>query len=548
MSLLRRLSWILGLALLALVAALWLAKRESDAAVERLRTAQREQRADAFTRAIQLQGKGLETLVSSYSWWQEMVQFVANPDPKWASNNCDNMVGSPNGGDAIWVLTTDFQLLHSINADYGKPPLPFQDSAVLKKHIGKLYQFGFFARIDNQVWQIFGAAIQDPNFWRHETPVVGYLLLGKRWDDAWLAVLAATSQAPLRIVPGDRWPEAGSREFVQALRGLGDEPVAAIVGTVNTGAVDDVQQELRSQFLTTILGVAVFLAVAAVLLSTLVLQPIDQIQRSLESRNPQPIAELLHTRTPLGHIARLLATQFRQGRMLQDEIRRHLETSRQAADEDPESLRLRLASDLHDGPLQSLYAAGLKISVLQSRINAGQVASAADLESVRAILGECTVNLRSLLFDLEPEGLRDHELETALERLERYVNSLGTRFHLQIEEHALDGLSRQPQLHLFYICRELASNAARHARPKDAHLSFERQPGFLRVEWSNDGVLAPMEPVKVGNGLRNIDQRVKALDGTWQYQLDEDGWRVMIELPYTSLITPLVLTDTAESP
>ena len=541
MSLIGRLSLVLGSVLIALAIALWIGKAENEGHLQNLREERRNERAEFLARAVQLQGTGLEALVSSYSWWQDMVKFVATPDLKWAADTVDNIVGIPGGGDALWVLSTDWQLVHSIDSDFGRPPVPFPDAAALSAWIKHRYQFNFFTVIDGAIWQVFGAAIQDPNFWRHETPVRGYLLLGKRWDDTWIARLSSLSQAKLRLHLGEARGEHPSRQFVHSIEGLDGRPIASVIGTVEAGATEDVSNVLRRQVLLTVIGLFLLVAAMVALLALQVIRPLDRILRSLESRNPLPIADLLPARNQVGQIARLLASQFRQGQMLQSELRRHLELAKPAPD-DGESLRLRLASDLHDGPLQSLYAAGLKIGALEQRLAAGQSVSPAELVAIRAILSECSVNLRNLLFDLEPEGLRDHELETALERLERYMRSIQSEFELVIGEQALDGLAREPQLHLFYICRELVSNATRHARPTRAWLRIKRQEEFLTLEWFNDGVLPSPQTAQPGNGLRNIDQRVKRLDGTWRHQLHHGReWSVTIELPYTSLVAPIML-------
>jgi signal transduction histidine kinase len=546
MSFLVRLSLILGIALFAIGGAMWTIHRGSEAHLRALVQERRDERARFYERAVQLQGTGLETLVSSYSWWKEMVAFVENPDPKWPSDSVDNIVGAPNSGDALWIFNEQFQLVHHIDADFGRPSLPFDDVEHLQRHIGDRYQFSFFRVIDGQLWQIFGAAVQDPKFWRHETPVRGYLLLGKRWDETWLARLGDLTQSRLQVLLTPAPVDPPARGFSRPIVGLGGVRIGTMLGLVDPSEVEGLREGLQQQLFLVFGGLMVLAAIMLAVIAFFVIQPINAIVRSLESRTPIALARLLEDRTPFGEIARLLSSQFRQGRMLQDEIRRHLGTTtpqllaREA--ESNENLRLRLASDLHDGPLQSIYAAGLKLGVLEKRLQSKLPVSSAEVESIRLILKECTVNLRNLLFDLEPEELQNQDLEAALDRLERYMKSVAGRFEISIEENAFDGLGREPQLHLFYICRELASNAARHARPTYASLSFQRKEGFLTLTWENDGVLVPNTSPKSGNGLRNIDQRVKRLDGSWRHRLQrEQVWSVSIDLPYTSLITPLPL-------
>ncbi|HEX2099582.1 MAG TPA: CHASE4 domain-containing protein [Candidatus Synoicihabitans sp.] len=546
MSFLARLCLSLGLLIAAIVATLWYFHRAGDQSLALLREQRREERARFFERALQLQGAGLETLTSSYSWWKEMVEFVAKPDPAWATQNVDNMVGVPNGGDAVWVVDPQFNVLHRIDADSGRPRPPFTDAAALRAHIGERFQFTYFTRFDGHLWQVFGAAIQDPNFWRHETPVQGYLLLAKRWDDAWVARIGMSTGAQLSILPPNAVVKLGLNQFVTQVHGVGGTPAATIVGTYQLGAVTGVAEAYHRQLLVLSSGLIGLVGLVAVLAWIMVVRPLSLIVRSLETRNALPMADLLSSKSSFGELARLLASHYRQGRMLQDELRRHLDAAKPALpDQDRESqedLRLRLASDLHDGPLQSIYAAGLKLGALETRLQSGGRVAPSELEAIRASLRGCISDLRNLLFNLEPDDLRDQELESALDRLERYMQSIATRFELTIADHTLDDLGRAPQLDLYYICRELVSNASRHARPTHASLRFRRQEGFLQIEWSNDGVLASDGQPRLGNGLRNIGQRVARLGGTWQYRVNRGRtWVVTIELPYTNLASPATL-------
>jgi len=548
MSLLTRISLILLLTFALLALGLGLSYRSATQSFAQLRVDRSDEQKRFLHSAAELQGVQLDSLVSSYSWWSDMVAFVADPQPEWASGNVDNIVGIPGGGDALWVTDPDLNLIHAIDSAYQRPALPFDQVEQLRNHIGNTYEFDYYTLIGGELWQIYGAAIQDPIFWRHETPVVGYLLLGKRWDDTWLARLGDLCQSRLRIDYATETPAAAPlpsnaalSRFTYPITGLTGDTLAIIAGSYDATFIEQSQQSLTRQALLFGLSAAIALTLLVVVIGLAVVRPLSQITRSLESRNPLHLTDLLGDKSDFGEIARLLSSQFRQGRMLQDEIRRRLAETRPGDEnherETNEALRLRLASDLHDGPLQSLYAAGLQISSLQSKLAAGKPPPVAQLESIRNILKDCSANLRNLLLDLEPEELRDQDLETALQRLERYMQSVSRRSaELTIEENLLDSLARDGQLQVYYIARELISNASRHAKPESTSLHFRRAAGFLLIEWDNDG-FAPTESVKAGNGLRNISQRVQQLEGKWSYRIHRGKfWQVRIEIPFTALV------------
>ncbi len=557
MNLLSRFSLILAVVFTGVVVAVGLSYRSSKQKIGSLISDRTTEHANAFRNAARLQSAGLKSLVSSYSWWDDMVNFMAKPDPAWASENIENIVGMPGGCDALWVLNNELGLVHTIDVDYRRPAVPFPSPEQVRDHIAGRYEFGYYTIIDGSIWQIFGAAVQDPRFWRHETPVAGYLLIGKRWDEAWLVQLGDLCQSRLSVAlatdssadpaftaPPPRLSTSSGYAFTAPITGLDGRQIALVTGTFDATAIEQVRQSLGEQAFIFAASIATLLALLALFIGLTIVRPLGRITRSLESRNPIHLADLLVAKSDFGEIARLLSSQFRQGRMLQEEIRRRLAAS-EADDEDQqretnEALRLRLASDLHDGPLQSLYAAGLKISSLEAAVTAGRPPTTSQLAAIRTILTECSADLRNLLLDLEPEELRDQDLEISLQRFERYMQSISRQAaQLSIEEGVLDGLSRDAQIHIYYVTRELISNAARHARPDHTSLFFRREAGFLVIRWENDG-FTPSDAVTSGHGLRNIGQRIQQLEGTWTYRIHRGRtWQVVIEIPFTALCGPM---------
>jgi signal transduction histidine kinase len=542
MNLLSRLALVTVLLCAGLGAVYWiLIDRGRDEIQDVLRDLSVERTA-RFDSATQLQGAGLESLVSSYAWWDEMVKFMDRPDEQWATSNIDNIVGVPNGGDAVWVLDTDLRLLHTIDKDYRKLPVPFASPADLRRAIGDRYTFRYFAYVDGALWEIFGAAIQDAKFWRHQTPVRGHLLLGKRWDDAWLRQLGIILGARVTVHPPDaELPSTGPlHESRRLLKGADGRPLALLDLSFNFELLETVREALIRRAVYLVTGAVITIALLVGVVAYLVLRPLGQITRSLESRVPAHLTGLLNSRTEFGEIARLVAGQLRWGRMLEEEMRRQLERShpdsRRRDAEANEALRLRLAGNIHDGPIQSIYAAGLQLAAIQTVVEQGLTPRSEQISAINGMLQQASSDLRNLILELEPEELRERDLETALQQIERHLAQFARcQFDLSIAEGSLDGLSRDAQTQLYYVCRELASNALRHARPATASLHFTLKPGFLHLDWRNDGVTPRPENAGQGNGLRNIERRVSDLGGTVRFDSAADSWALHAEIPYASL-------------
>lgn len=543
MSLLARLSLVIFLIYAGCAALVWRTQLSVRADLDELQGRVARERSERLRIAAELQGRGIETLTSSYAWWSDMVHFVENPDPKWARTNIDNVVGIPGGSDAVWVLDPQLDLLHSIDRGYARVPLPVTDRAAFRRLLAGKYTARFYTLINGRLWEIFVAAIQDANFWRHEPPVRGYLLLGKKWDNAWLAQLNTLVGARLSLHDSGMGPD--SHTFCWPVTGLDNIPLTHVEARFHFDEVEEARRASERPLI--VLGGGAVAAILVILgfVALALVRPLGQLTRSLETRLTTPLASLLASRSELGELARLVAGQLRVGQMLQDEMHRHLEranpeTLRRDV-ESNERLRIKLAGNLHDGPIQTLYAAGLQLAALHDDAERGRAPTVAQVAAIAHLLQQASSDLRNIILDLEPAELRDHDLDTALRRLEvHFQKATRGSFRLEVPEALLDGFTREAQTQIYFVCRELTSNALRHASPTSAALRFSAKSGFLRLDWTNDG-MKPAEPTSAssGHGLRSIERRVAELGGTFAAGRQRgDQWRVVCEIPFTSLTAP----------
>lgn len=543
MSLLARLAFVVLLICAGCAALVWRTQLSVRADLDELQGRVARERSERLRIAAELQGRGIETLASSYAWWSDMVRFVESPDPRWAGTTIDNVVGIPGGSDAVWILDPQLDLLHSIDRSHARVPLPVADRAALARVLAGKYTVRFYTLIHGQLWEIFVAAIQDADFWRNETPIRGYLLLGKKWDNAWLAQLNTLVGARLSLHDPGMGPD--SHTFCWPVTGLDNAPLTHVEARFNFDEIEEARRASERPLI--VLGAAAVAAILFILgfVALALVRPLGQLTRSLETRLTTPLASLLSSRSELGEMARLIASQLRVGQMLQDEMRRHLEranpeTLRRDV-ESNETLRIKLAGNLHDGPIQTLYAAGLQLAALHDEAERGRAPAVAQVAAITHLLQQASSDLRNIILDLEPAELRDHDLDTALRRLEvHFQKATRGSFQLEVPEALLDGFTREAQTQIYFVCRELTSNALRHASPTSAALRFSAKSGFLRLDWINDGV-KPAEPTSAssGNGLRSIERRVVELGGTFEAGGQRGGqWRAVCEIPFTSLTAP----------
>ena len=174
--------------------------------------------------------------------------------------------------------------------------------------------------------------------------------------------------------------------------------------------------------------------------------------------------------------------------------------------------RERLARDMHDTVIQTLYGAGL---LAQSMAEAGLAADVSDqLNRVASTIDDAIVQLRSTIYEL---GLSGNELgirARIISLLSQLTIVAGFKVHSSFSG-AVDSLIPDPIAeHILATVREAVTNVGRHARATQAsvRLSVGNDECLLQVTDNGRG-LGPHESTQGGLGLNNMRRRAEKLKG-----------------------------------
>jgi len=195
--------------------------------------------------------------------------------------------------------------------------------------------------------------------------------------------------------------------------------------------------------------------------------------------------------------------------------------------------RERIGRELHDGIIQSIYAAGLILEGARQSIS--QEPEVAQAQLTRAIQGlnQTIQDIRRYIFDLRGE-LPPEDLETGLHKMLRdlRVNTL-LQTEFVVEGAGPRPLGAERRQHIFQIAREALANVARHAQARQVKVRLYYGVNALQLSISDDGVGLLALPINRGQGLRNIRERARLLEG----MLDVDtgpnkGMTLILTVPY----------------
>jgi len=195
--------------------------------------------------------------------------------------------------------------------------------------------------------------------------------------------------------------------------------------------------------------------------------------------------------------------------------------------------RERIGRELHDGIIQSIYAAGLMLEGARHSIPDEPETARAQLTRAIGSLNQTIQDIRRYIFDLRGE-MPEGDLEMGLGKMLKdfRVNTLlETEFIVEGEDTRVLGAERRQ--HIFQIAREALTNVARHAQARRVEVRLRYGVNALQLCISDDGVGLSALPINGGHGLHNIRERARLLDG----MLDIDtapnkGMALILTVPY----------------
>jgi PAS domain S-box-containing protein len=178
--------------------------------------------------------------------------------------------------------------------------------------------------------------------------------------------------------------------------------------------------------------------------------------------------------------------------------------------------RLRLAQDLHDGPMQDLYGAIFQLRALEEEAGALQPRLAA----AGAALNEVQKTLRTITRELRPPTLDPFGLQKTIASHAETFQRANPELRLELDLQP-DGqlLPERVRLALFRIYQQALANTVRHAQANSVQVRFLWEPNEAVLEVRDDGVgfEVPdrwLDLVRHGHlGLAGIAERAQAIDG-----------------------------------
>jgi signal transduction histidine kinase len=224
------------------------------------------------------------------------------------------------------------------------------------------------------------------------------------------------------------------------------------------------------------------------------------------------------------HVARLDAELLARV----DELR----ASRARLVEAGDTERRRLERNLHDGAQARLVGLAMLLGLARRRVETDPEETGILIDRALVELKASLAELRELARGIHPAVLTERGLAPAL-------HAIASRAPVPVTLETEDGqrLPAPVEVAAYFVVAEALANVAKYAQATEATVAIRRANGCVTVEVTDDGIGGA--DAAQGSGLRGLDDRVAALDGT--LSLDSPpgrGTRLHVEIPCEPLAGP----------
>jgi signal transduction histidine kinase len=512
-----RFALLLGLLLGGLAAAHLVLRQLEISAARDMAAAERLARSQLLHHWIEATSRSLPQFASEVAQSDELGALLREGSADAARSRLAGSLEAA-GVAWLWVVHEDgrpaFDAAATGVARIEQPPVAPADFATLVRQTPNPR---FFAELDQAFVEICVRRWQAAN----ATAPAGWIVVARPWDDRQLAALADLTESKVALVaPHAAAREPGTGQPIELVRPLFDWRGQTLRVLTLSHEASDITHVLRTSsqqsLVIVVFGLLLLLGFGWAL-HVWVLRPLRLIGTSLADQSPGPVAALSTENSELGRVAQLAISSFDQRAALEREIAER-RTAQAALERSEASLRrnlderARLGRDLHDGVIQSLYAAGMGLAGIRMQLKPEQTEAATRLEQTRAVLNETIHDVRNFIIGLEPEALKLQTFSQAIAALLDVMRSMRA-FHssVKVDEELATCLTLAQRVHALQIAREAVSNALRHGHATEIEVNLQRRGEFAAFEVIDNGRGFDPAAVSAGKGLANFSERAREL-------------------------------------
>ncbi len=200
---------------------------------------------------------------------------------------------------------------------------------------------------------------------------------------------------------------------------------------------------------------------------------------------------------------------------------RHLLVLRRNEQEAYERERIRIAHDLHDGPLQSVISFEMRLQIIRRLRERNPEMADQELASLYDLSRRLVKEMRTFVHRMRPIETDDSSLGASMRRLvEGFQKESGVAVTILAEQNGSLKVSSKLSAEALKIAREALHNIYKHSRATHVLFAVEKQGDELHISVNDNGAgysfggrfsMEELDALQLGP--RSIKQRVRSLNG-----------------------------------
>lgn len=162
----------------------------------------------------------------------------------------------------------------------------------------------------------------------------------------------------------------------------------------------------------------------------------------------------------------------------------------------------------------------------------------AEIEKIYQSVGDISAKMKEVIWSLNTENDQLSSLISYIQRqarlwLEHYPCELTVTIPDEIPDLELNGESRR---NIFLAIKEAVHNIIKHSGADKVNIEITCKEN-LKISVSDNGKgIQPGDTSDMGNGLKNMQQRMQNLNGKFFLQNNDNGLTLLFEIPYKQAV------------
>jgi PAS domain S-box-containing protein len=283
------------------------------------------QKKDMFEKIVQLKGQPLETFAFDYTYWDEMVKFVKDPNTesakKWADETIATALGTYNA-NFVWIYDSKYKLIYTVNNVKNEPIYPFDESLVKKIFSNGKYA-NFFLRSPLGILELRAASIHPSYDYNRFTYPKGYFFVAKLWTKSYMDEISKMTQTKISIIPiindifENNSDDNDIIHFSKILYGYDNKPIIKLDVNTQSAALRNLIALTNNTLYVAVIFLVFVIAVISVFSIFSIKRPISLLIKSLQTKDTTIIKNLIKKeKSEFGILARLITAFFEQQNLL----------------------------------------------------------------------------------------------------------------------------------------------------------------------------------------------------------------------------------------